>query len=767
MILAFERVADEQIMMCGGKGASLVTMVQAGLPVPEGYVVMPGTGAQEVQDFAAGLSDGCTYAVRSSALNEDGADASFAGAYETVTDVRRDDIASAFSKVLSSASSERVARYTEAVNAGEAGTGAGIAVVIQRFVKPEMAGVVFTSDVITGSAAIMTGNYVRGEGELLVSGASDAETFTFNNMRYAYDGPEDLRRCAKKLYKCCCYIKEIYQRPMDIEWAVSGGKVYILQARPITTLRRVNKDTYDVNSSRAGEYLLTRTNVGEIFMRPVSPVTFSVLEVISSKLIQPGFIDYINGQAYMNLSVICSAMVALGVPEKTAYSKIEELGGKLPEGVTVPIFPMKRREILRRIFALLRPKSSKAGKGYTLADYPSVLDLIHSAPDCASLRALYDSDIIPYINGGLGAIAKGVNVGPLFGTASKVEALCGEDLGRRIMAGSLGVIDSMKPLLLLEDAAAGRITGEEYARQCGHRHANEMELSCPYPYEDPAFPAALIEEHVRSGVDVHAMKKAQEEEYRAALREFDERFPSASKRRRLDKLLARFVKANEDRERVRSEGVRIFVVLRQFLLKAGTLTGIGDDIFMLYIDEVLALLGGDRSALAHVPARRANYERYLGYPNFPNLILGRFDPDKWVADPARRSDAYGVAERRGEGGSGESDPGSCVRGFPGAAGTVTGRARVIYDIAEAESLQEGEILVTTATNIGWTVIFPRAAAVVTDIGAPLSHAAIVAREFGIPAVVGCGNATTVIKTGDLITVDGAAGTVTRPERTIL
>jgi pyruvate,water dikinase len=75
------------------------------------------------------------------------------------------------------------------------------------------------------------------------------------------------------------------------------------------------------------------------------------------------------------------------------------------------------------------------------------------------------------------------------------------------------------------------------------------------------------------------------------------------------------------------------------------------------------------------------------------------------------------------------------------------------------SLEEGEILVTTATNIGWTVIFPRAAAIVTDIGAPLSHAAIVAREFGIPAVVGCGNATTVIHTGDMITVDGRSGKI--------
>ena len=71
----------------------------------------------------------------------------------------------------------------------------------------------------------------------------------------------------------------------------------------------------------------------------------------------------------------------------------------------------------------------------------------------------------------------------------------------------------------------------------------------------------------------------------------------------------------------------------------------------------------------------------------------------------------------------------------------------------------GEILVTTVTNIGWTLLFPRAAAVVTDVGAPLSHAAIVARELGIPAVVGCGDATMRLKTGDRVRVDGGKGLV--------
>jgi pyruvate,water dikinase len=90
---------------------------------------------------------------------------------------------------------------------------------------------------------------------------------------------------------------------------------------------------------------------------------------------------------------------------------------------------------------------------------------------------------------------------------------------------------------------------------------------------------------------------------------------------------------------------------------------------------------------------------------------------------------------------------------------VEGVVRVVHSIEEGHTLQAGEILVTTTTNVGWTPLFPRAAAIVTDVGAPLSHAAIVARELGLPAVVGCGNATLRLKTGDRVRVNGGAGVV--------
>ena len=109
-------------------------------------------------------------------------------------------------------------------------------------------------------------------------------------------------------------------------------------------------------------------------------------------------------------------------------------------------------------------------------------------------------------------------------------------------------------------------------------------------------------------------------------------------------------------------------------------------------------------------------------------------------------------------------PADAITGFPGAAGVVEGMARVLSAPEDGGQLHDGEILVTTITNIGWTPIFPRAAAVVTDVGAPLSHAAIVARELGIPAVVGCGDATVRLHSGDRVRVDGGAGTVEILER---
>ncbi|WP_232795391.1 PEP-utilizing enzyme [Paenibacillus sp. ICGEB2008] len=182
--------------------------------------------------------------------------------------------------------------------------------------------------------------------------------------------------------------------------------------------------------------------------------------------------------------------------------------------------------------------------------------------------------------------------------------------------------------------------------------------------------------------------------------------------------------------------------------------GIGEDVFFLYIDEILTWLVRGSLDMDCISIRRTNYLKYKQLPPLPSIIRGRFEPLKWMEDPNRRVDYY--------------DPyipveistnSEMIEGIAGSAGRIEGTVRVLSHPEEGSQLLPGEILVTSTTNVGWTPIFPKAAAIITDIGAPLSHAAIVARELGIPAVVGCGNATTRMKTGDKVIVDGGQGIV--------
>ena len=744
MLVRFKDVTDDLLSQCGGKGASLVKLKRAGLPVPDGYILTPGSDLTETESILKNLKG--TYAVRSSAINEDGELASFAGAYETITDVKVSDIKKAVDKVRSSAENIRVSAYARERNVSLE----GIAVVIQEFVKADIAGVIFTADPVSGSSARMTGNYVKGEGELLVSGVADAKEFFFDTMKYAYNGDDELLPYAKKLYRYSKKIRDFWGCETDIEWAISDGKLYILQARPITTITRGDEMLYDLNGSYAGDFLMTRTNVGEIFGMPVSPVTYSVQDKICDSVAMPHFIDNICGQAYLNVSVVASCIVSLGFSEKNAYKMIKDIVGKLPEGVTVPLYPVKGSETVGKVIALLKPKRKSKGKGLDYSE--SIIKAIDDLDSKEDLRAFWNEDLLPYIMTSLAEIFKGVNITGLFTVRNRIEKTCGEELANRLLTGCSGLIDSMKPLLLLEDLAEGKISKEYYIAECGHRHSNEMELMMPFPYENEDFPDYLIKDHLSSGISVRKMKEASEEQFEEALKEFDSLFPSKSSKIRKD--LAKYASANEDRERVRNKGVKIFCALRKYLLRVEKVLGIEKDgIFMLYIDEILELLEGKNGIKERIAPRREIYNRFLEYPQFPNIILGRFDPDSWLKDPERRGDFYSMTMDMSQ----ISD--DSVKGFPGASGIVTGRVRVISDIKDASLLEEGEILVTCATNIGWTVYFPKAAAIVTDIGAPLSHAAIVAREFGIPAVVGCGNATTVLKTGDIVTVNGALGTV--------
>ena len=747
----------------GGKAESLGKMIRMGLPVPPGYVItadafeggkLKNDAAYELEQLVKKLSAGHhTYAVRSSAIGEDGSDDSFAGAYETVLDVKPSDIEKAVLTVAASAGNERVDVYAK-----ERGTCAGgTAVVIQRFILPELAGVLFTADPISGSRGKMTGSFVRGVGEKLVSGEGMDGEFEMDAVRYSYRGSEEMAPYAKKLFG---YAKKVSadEIPKDIEWAVSRGKVYILQSRPITTLFRNNYDEFDINDSLCGELLLSKTNVGEIFLRPVSPVTFGIVNMIGSTIGIP-LISNVCGQLYLNISGICSMIMSFGVKKEKAFGIIKELAGGIPE-TEIPVYPYNRKHLSKAAGNIFKGffkkqdskyKPKKLKKHFTETSL-EVIEMIRKAADGKELLDIWTNDCEPFMGGALSAIMTGLDVRSLFKTREKLEKICGTELADRLMSdcSGKGNIESLGPLLGIADVISGKMTREEYIVKYGHRDADEMELSMPFPYEDETFPDNVIADYKNSGADAYAMKAAQEERCEKALEEFGRRYPS--KTGSLGRMLKKYSEAVAGREIIRSDALRIFCVIREFLLKAGELAQLNDDIFMLYIDEVKALLSGDDSCIGKISVRRKNYEKQMSMPNFPSMICGRFTVDEWRAagSPGGYYRAGETAEQAGD---------AVINGIAGSAGQCEGTARVLKNIDDADSIEQGDILVVPAANIGWVRVFPKISALVTDVGAPLSHAVIVARELGIPAVVSCQSASSQIHTGDRIRVDGTLGKV--------
>jgi pyruvate,water dikinase len=285
----------------------------------------------------------------------------------------------------------------------------------------------------------------------------------------------------------------------------------------------------------------------------------------------------------------------------------------------------------------------------------------------------------------------------------------------------------------------------------GHRGPHEMELFAPGSDDDPAWLEKRLAELSQSAVDVEALFARQRAEWLSAWHRFEVRYPQKIKTIRHG--LEAVAVAAKNREAVRSEVTRVARLVRSFLLRVGEVSGLGDGIFFLSLDEMSEILAGDQSSVSCIPARREVYDKYCALPPYPPIIVGHFDPFTWLSDPNRRSDYFDARKTR------TSTPLGTIAGFAGAAGVVEGIVRRIDKPEDGWQIQPGEILVTVTTNVGWTPLFPRLAAIVTDVGAPLSHAAIVARELGIPAVVGCGNATMRLKTGDHICVDGGRGTV--------
>lgn len=762
----------------GGKARSLSTLVRAGQRVPTGLVVLPRAFAE------AGLTDEARlaldselgrlntagrFAVRSSATSEDSAAASFAGAYETLLDVPADQVVEAIGRVRASATTGRVAAYSQAtgVHAGD------VAVVVQEMVPARYAGVLFTVHPLTGDLSTMLGTVVAGLGEALVSGDQTGEQFTLARPSGEYEGPDALRPYAARLHAEAHRIEGTFGgAPQDIEWAVADGKVWILQARPITTLNPWDPRTGDLNDTVSGNCLWSATNLSEANPEAQTPLTMSLTRYEqahggpSMALRGREMAGYVGGRPYANLTVQITSRrgKAAKIEPREAYRKLAGWWGDLPPEVPIPLIPMTTEDWTDAGIPLL---GSLVKMGLTRLRLPGFLrthearcaELTRRIDACerpVELRRLWDDELVSFgVRSFWAVIASGSTYPAML--ELRLREQYGDEITAALVSNLSGLVDdfaSLGPAAGLREVKAGRLPREEYLARFGHRGVNESELAWPRPSEDPEWLERSLAE-LDDVTTVAELRQRQQNAHDAALAGIAATDARAAKRVAAE--LLRAAKQAALREAARSEGVRSTGVVRRFALKAGKLLGIGEDVFMLTVEELLAALDGDTSAYAFASARRELHLKYRALPPLPGVIVGRFDPLAWADSPDRKPAVF-VAGADVAAPLGHDD--SVIVGHPGAAGRVEGTVRRLDSYADAAELKPGEILVTQLTNIGWTPLFPRAGGIVTDLGAPLSHAAIVARELGIPAVVGCGDATVRLHTGDRVSVDGAAGRVT-------
>lgn len=721
--LADVRFADAPVV--GSKAASLGELIAAGVRVPEGVVLEARASELEaaeraglVRDAVAQLGDG-PFAVRSSGVAEDGEERSFAGMFETRLGVSADDVPSAIEAILASATNERAAGY----RAGDAPD--RMAVIVQRMVQPVAAGVALTADPVTGDRAASVVTAVKGTGERLVSGEAFGDEWLSRGgkatQRRRLEGAIDGRQ-AREVALEAGRIAAVRGAPQDVEWAIDrDGLLWIVQARPMTALPP------DVSWDAPAKGAFTRTlRFGEWISEPVTPLFETwllpameerfhgdLLRLIGQKA-PPPYHVVVNGWYFYSLNWMLPGPMLGNLPRMLGRGIREPrlLAGVLPPTVrhSIPLLEREWREdVLPRHRAAVELAEERVQR-LSVGELPALVD------ELADLAGAYFTSIAAFA-----------------GSAYKMEINLAR-FYRRHIGTQLG--GSHLPLL----------TGFDHPVDPGRHAVVSLDWwRAPGPRAD--------------GHDMAAPDRTRliAERTAAEAAAFEALAASPKKLAAFRSLLAETQRLVP----IREEHVREFTLpwpaMRRAVLRLGeALVERGvirepEDVFFLTRDEALGALGRETNGEAidvaiDVASRRHAHvqQSRLVAPLFVGNragIVGRVAGMFAAMVGGRRSDR------------------AIVSGSPASPGRATGKVRVVRSPEEFGALQPGEILVAPVTAPAWTPLFARAAAVVTDVGSAAAHASIIAREYGIPAVVGCGDATARLRDGMMVTVDGTTGNV--------
>lgn len=802
-----------------GKAQTLRKLSLAGFPVPPFFVVEPKEVLDEESlkrrcEKLANPLGPASFAVRSSAQSEDGASASYAGMFETFLFVKSDDVADRIRRVRNSVTNERVRAYDKARGSLSVRSPSVIA---QVMIDADVSGVAFGRDPVDGSdCAVVAAAYGLGSG--VVGGDCDADTY-----RVARDGAIVERRIGHKtlahrrstsiegvdaiavpdtdsdrpalsdekireVVAMLRSIEALFGEAQDVEWAISGNTLYVLQARPVTT--------------PAGT-IWDNSNIAESYGGLVSPLTFSfarhayagayrqfmrVLGIDRETIAAhadalENMLGLINGRMYYNL-LNWYRLLALvpgfrlnrrfmenmmGVSEALSPETVRELQreGKARDLVAVTrmlvalLYRYARlnydiRAFHRRIADTLAmsPPLGELDVPGLLAEFSRLEDGLLTNWEAplvndffamtfyGVLRAItarwLDDDDGSLHNDLLCAAGGMVSAEPAQWVAS-IASLIRED---DALITALAEADVEEAVIALRARPDGYALYLRYLQRFGDRCPNELKLESSTLHMNPLPLLRAIGSAAKAPAKTDAIEAAQ-----SVRRAAEIRVARAMRGKPLRRLAYGFIVKHarariRDRENLRLERTHVFARVREIMLELGQrLYGQEKlsnprDIFLAELEE---LRSGD---LREVTTRR---ERYAMYATLPA------PPDRFTAIGATAPPQMKAASIEGDA-SKRAGIGCCP-------GSVRARVRVLKNATGP--LQSGEILVAEHTDPGWVVLFPAAAGILVERGSVLSHAAIVSREMGIPSIVGIPGLTQWLRDGDVVEFDGRSGVVHR------
>lgn len=770
----------------------------------------------EITQYLAGFGENNAYAVRSSATVEDLPTASFAGQQDTYLNISgKEAILTHISKCWASLFTERAVTYR--LQNGFDHWKVHLAVVVQKMVFPETAGIMFTADPVTSNRKVVSIDASFGLGEALVSGLVNADTYKVRDGRVTDkkistkklavyplpDGGTHEQALAPVLQNQQALTEEQilglarigrqleahFGCPQDIEWCVADGSIYIVQSRPITTLYpvpEVNDEDNHVYVSVGHQQMMTDA------MKPLG-LSFFLLTT-SAPMVQAGgrlFVDV----AY-NLASPSSREMIINV-----------LGQSDPLIKDALISIMERGDFIKSLPH--EEKTANSGKskkimlpeglrGQFECDPAIVANLIESSQASIeqvkqTIQTKAGTDVFDFILEDLEQLKKSLtdpqNLGVIMAAIDastwineKMHLWLGEKNAADTLSQSvpnnitsamglelLDVADVIRPypeviaylqqvkeegfleqLDKLKGGPETRNAIEAYLTKYGMRCAGEIDITKPRWREKPATLIPMLLSNLKNFAPNASKQKFEqgrqealqkEQELVERLKQLPEGEQKAKETKHMIDLIRTFIGYRE----YPKYGMinRYFVYKQALLQEAAQLVQAGvlrekEDSYYLTFEELREVVRTGKVDYQIISKRQ---EEYQGYEKLtpPRVLTSEGEV---VTGKYKR----------------ENLPAEALAGLAVSAGVIEGRARVIVNIADAD-LAEGDILVTAFTDPSWTPLFVSIKGLVTEVGGLMTHGAVIAREYGLPAVVGVENATKLIKDGQRIRVNGTEGYV--------